>query len=73
MVKTYDLIDLNRNCARFEYNGMDRVVRVISINKGNLTGYETKRGKRQINKRYAKVKSFTFTKMGGGKLSLSTR
>lgn len=71
--KDYPLISTTRNCARFVYDDEQRVVRVISIDKGNVTGYETRKGEKIVNKRFAPIKSFKITKMKGGKLALSTR
>ena len=63
----YPLID-GLNCARFVYNGIPRVVRVIAIDNehGNIIGLETKRGKKKVNKRYAKTKAFKLAKVRGG-------
>lgn len=71
--KTYDLIDPKKNCAHFSYHGKPRVVRVISIENGNITGYETRKGQKRVNKRYAKVKSFKLTRIDGGNLRIGTR
>lgn len=71
--KDYPLISATRNCARFVYGDEPRVVRVISINGGNVTGYETRKGEKIVNKRFAKIKSFKITRMKGGKLVLSNR
>lgn len=70
--KEYDLI-AGRNCARFTYHGVPRVVRVISIKDGNLTGYETKRGGRICNVRFANVKSFRIDRIKGGNIQFASR
>ena len=67
MAKTYDLIH-GLNCARFTYNGQPRVVRVISVDNdhGNLIGQETKKGRKQVNRRYAPVKAYKLSRIKGG-------
>lgn len=65
--KQYDTID-GMDCARFVYGGVPRVIRVISVDNehGNVVGLETKRGRKQVNKRYAPVKAFKLSRIRGG-------
>jgi hypothetical protein len=70
--KVYDKIG-DVDCARFSYNGTPRVVRVIAIEKGNITGYETKKGGKIVNRRFAPVKSFKVIKIDGGKFTIGKR
>lgn len=67
MPKNYDLID-GLNCARFVYNGVPRVIRVIAVDNdhGNVVGLETKKGRKQVNKRYAPIKAFKLDRIRGG-------
>jgi hypothetical protein len=67
------MIDRKTNVARFVYHGVPRVVRVISIEAGNVTGYETRKGKRIVNKRFAPVKAYKFTRMKNGTFALKAR
>lgn len=62
---------MGKNCARFTYHGRPRVVRVVKIEQGNVTGYVTRDGSKIVNKRFAPIKSFKIGRMRGGLLSLT--
>ena len=73
MVGKYPMIDEVRNVARFVYRNLPRVVRVVSIENGNVTGYETRKGDCIVNKRYAPIKAYNVTRMKGGSLTIKAR
>lgn len=73
MTKMYSMIDGKTNVARFVYHGSPRVVRVIAIDGGNVVGYETRKGDKIVNKRFAPVKAYKFTRMKNGTFAIKSR